>query len=663
MMRKQSLLKKMITVLIAVSMMVMVLLPTQPAKAQDIPNGMEEVTATGTVTATTTGDVQYTAAAYEVLKLVIPKGSAQPEAMGDTGVYCVTDDFDDFFATAKAAYKDDVKAASALYLTYDAANHCLNISTSANGTENEDYIVISNTAKLDETYFGADVISHIASSPGNADAATASAARLFSDWLTKYAQDKHLSGTAGVRSSMKDDDGNVTDTKYTFSGLPYGYYLIVASGEDGKKVINQSILDVPSTSEITLKASDITLDKSVQNKTNERASAVDEDGANGADKTTAAVGDTLEYAVHTSIPSLTSYSFEDYSSPLEGDFSSKEKIDAYAASNYIYCFYDVMKNQKLDGAGIIVTIDNQEYCMQKLDDVYYLIKKEDTVNKENAIARLTDTGYTNKENFFSIVFDLQKVKALGLDGKDIVITYQTALMSDAENNNSENTASLTYSNSPYDKSSNGTITDKTKVYTYSIKLNKTFSDGKNTKDNFDGVSFKLYKDNKKENGIKFTGQNGNYKQSPDGTIDELKLAEDGALNLQGLGEGTYYLEESITDALKNAGYDKVSMITVVISAKTDDTVFDSSDLKIAKQGGSESASIETPCTATLDAENLPLSTDSGYDIILNVLNQKGFSLPRTGGLGNWMFAIIGILLVACGAMVIFLANRKKQDGK
>ena len=56
-------------------------------------------------------------------------------------------------------------------------------------------------------------------------------------------------------------------------------------------------------------------------------------------------------------------------------------------------------------------------------------------------------------------------------------------------------------------------------------------------------------------------------------------------------------------------------------------------------------------------------TDNSYGIEFEVLNQKGFTLPLTGELGNWLLAIGGIVLVAVGCTVIVLANKKKSVKK
>ena len=45
---------------------------------------------------------------------------------------------------------------------------------------------------------------------------------------------------------------------------------------------------------------------------------------------------------------------------------------------------------------------------------------------------------------------------------------------------------------------------------------------------------------------------------------------------------------------------------------------------------------------------------------LTVVNTRGFDLPQTGDNGTWMFSVIGIMLMAGAAVVIFAVSRKKN---
>ena len=52
-------------------------------------------------------------------------------------------------------------------------------------------------------------------------------------------------------------------------------------------------------------------------------------------------------------------------------------------------------------------------------------------------------------------------------------------------------------------------------------------------------------------------------------------------------------------------------------------------------------------------------TGSNAIVPLTVVNNPGFELPKTGGFGNWMFPVIGSVLLGAAAFVL-LKNRKKE---
>ena len=687
----------------------------------------------GDLTITMTNNGNYTVKAFEMLQLVIPSdttwtaGTAITNTDNSKNIYLVTDEFKPFFAAAKTSYTtgDTLKNANTLYLTYDDTNMNLNITASApaaTAVENEDYIRIDNTAyssghkgKLDTTYFEADIVSRIASSNPVAAEAGASAARLLSDWASKYARDKSLTAdktAVKVEAANPGDNDTFVFNSANNNALVYGYYVIVTKdntngNNNNTPAVNQSILNVPMAENVTIKSSAININKSVEsfidanNRNNGSASAktggsgLDTDNDASNDVITANIGDVLEYKVTSHIPAYTSYDFSDSTKLLgitdddeltEANFSTKIK------GKYIYTFRDTTFNQdfiptdtdatkygkavnglrmkiyKADGT----TVD-EEYLVKYFGGNKYYLVKNTSSPISDAIGRLWETDYyknsENKyENFFAVNFDLRKLKELGFDGRNVEFTYHTELMGEAGSSDSTNTAKLTYSNDPFDPNtvSDDTTTDTTTLKTYDVQVNKVFSDGSTT-DNYKYVSFRLYSDAGKQHSIMFVSTDatnlGKYVKADSSdatTTDQLFVSKaDGKLSLHGLGEGTYYLVEDDNNNLKNNGYNKVNPITIVITAKDADSgdVVDGDNLDLFDGNTTKSG-------ATLDGVALTVSkndTVSEYGIKFDVLNQKGFTLPITGEYGNWLLAIAGIVLVAVGGTVIVLANRKKKD--
>lgn len=708
---------------------------TLTAEAATLPEDMKEVTATGDLEVKVPTNVSdsYEVKAYEMLQLVIPKGTTwtatdMTNNTNSQNVYVVTDNFKAFFETAKNTYNSTttpLTSSDTLYLTYDATTNQLDITadgTTVTGkTVNEDYIVIDNAAyekdvhkgRLDKKYFEADLVSRIVDSDPIAGETNASAARLLSDWASRYIKAKSLTAEKTADKVYDTIDPSKV-TGFKFSGLVYGYYVVVTnddSQDNDKSVINQSILNVPQATNVTLKATPITIDKSVSNlvdanlNNNEAANKsngdttkldVDENGGTKYDKITANIGDVLQYKVASHIPSLTSYDLEyagtadkllDIDTPLdERNFSST------ISGKYVYTFRDTMTNQDFipakvtdttiygtEVSGLKMEIYNADgtavaatYFVKKgTNGEYYLVSENDESTKDNAIGRLWETDYTvaSTKNFFAINFDLKQLKKLEYDGCDVVFTYNAELKGETGNADAVNNATLTYSNDPFDPSSTDTISDDDKVYTYDVKIDKLFSDG--AKEDFYGeVKFKLYSDEDKHHVISFVKKDyGSYVRadSDDSQNVETILAihpTNGTLLLHGLGEGTYYLEEQTNDNLTGAGYNIVNTIKIVVKAKDDsDNITDVQTFDLFKKVEVEGTQTDkTETTATLDDVTLPLkSVSEEYGVEFDVINQKGFKLPLTGEYGNWALAIAGILTVAVSGTVIVLVNRKKKD--
>ncbi len=67
-------------------------------------------------------------------------------------------------------------------------------------------------------------------------------------------------------------------------------------------------------------------------------------------------------------------------------------------------------------------------------------------------------------------------------------------------------------------------------------------------------------------------------------------------------------------------------------------------------------------SATVDSKDVNMLDDDGSAnaiVPLKVINTRGFDLPQTGDSGTMAFSIIGILLMACAAVVIVMVFRKK----
>lgn len=220
---------------------------------------------------------------------------------------------------------------------------------------------------------------------------------------------------------------------------------------------------------------------------------------------------------------------------------------------------------------------------------------------------------------FEITFTQAYLDEITAD-TDIVVTYSAVLNEGAviADNGNTNDTKLNYG----DKSE--TEWDQTKTYTFKFDLVKTKED--NTI--LAGAKFELYDAETDGNKIALVKESdGTYRvatateKSAEGFTSAV--IEAGHVTIKGLGNGTYYLEE--TEA--PAGYNKLSARVAVI----------------IKDGNEDATVTENKWTA------------GG----VKVINKTGTELPSTGGIGTTIFYVIGGILVL-GAAVL-LVTRKRMD--
>lgn len=407
-----------------------------------------------------------------------------------------------------------------------------------------------------------------------------------------------------VEANTIEEAGTATATEessVTITGLGAGYYVVLASDvPDGVSILN-SILQVTSaegTVSVDLKAESIPFEKEVS--VGALAPAAD---------ATASVGDTLTYTITSRVPDT-------------ADFSDITE----------YVIRDTLTNQLLDQDSLVLTIGATVF-------------KSNPAAGENDISTIATENYGNYTSVgqsfsqnFSLTFNTAELAAY--KGQAVTLTYSAELTSDAVNVNG-NDATLEYTNDGNVSSQ----TAHTDVYTYGMDITKVFSDGSTT--HYTDVTFQLRTDaSDADTAIGFAGDNGVYVKadSDDTQVKDLELATDGSLTLTGLKADTYYLVETAT--AENDGFNLAAPITVVLTQNADSKADLDGDTTTATMGG-------TDLTVTI-SENQDQVSLAGFE----VLNQKGFQLPTTGGAGTWMFTIGGIVLIAAAGGVFFALRRK-----
>ena len=72
----------------------------------------------------------------------------------------------------------------------------------------------------------------------------------------------------------------------------------------------------------------------------------------------------------------------------------------------------------------------------------------------------------------------------------------------------------------------------------------------------------------------------------------------------------------------------------------------------------EQPTTDTTTTQTTTTQTTEKDKDNGL-VSITVENTKGFTLPRTGGIGTVLFSMIGIVLMGSGVLLVAVFLRKR----
>ncbi len=556
--------------------------------------------------------------AYQVLQ------EGAQETDGDA-VYTVTNNFEEFFATAKTSYTNEPTKPRTFYLTLNGAGNLSLVTTEPGKGTAHIRIELKDTETLDVTYFEASLLSHITGDPTSQEGTEPLSADMetLSNWLTSYVKKKNI--TTSYKTTVNQGTNPVTST--TITDVPDGYYLIACDVPQGIAV-ERSLVQVVDGEDVSveLKADTQYVTKLVKNGV----------GETFAESTSANMSDTLTYQITMPVTKVTD-------ATRVTSAVLKDTIQHHSFSKSTFTMKVVEDNETNNG-----TIDVATYTYS-----YIASPESASFTKTQGTEKIANVTFGTEESTkyptFTITFTeagIADLNALASENNiKIVVTYHAVLGSDAVNENM-NTAKWTLGKGPYTYEGS----DETLVYTYGIDIDKTFSDNQ-TATNAGSVQFEIYagsvNDDTKLKVVK--DSNGNYHVDNTPTAqDEVKLTPDteGNLVLTGLKEGTYILKEVDTaDDFQLAGD-----VTIILTAD-DTTKSDLSNSSTAMIGGKPIVN-ERSITEESDTHISMLS--------MTILNQKGFNLPSTGGAGTWMFAIGGILLFA-GAAAVLVAVSRKED--
>lgn len=259
-------------------------------------------------------------------------------------------------------------------------------------------------------------------------------------------------------------------------------------------------------------------------------------------------------------------------------------------------------------------------------------------------------------------------------GKDIVVTYQAKLSETSYGYNydpNENTVALEYSNDP-STSSSGVKKDRNYVYTFGINAALSVNGGGGgtiVKDEettteivkVDGTKYKTeytYEEVTTTTASTYCALGEAeftlYKSDHTTVVAVEKTDEKGAVSFTGLDAGTYYLVE--TAAPDGFTVDSTPHKVVIAADYEENGRLHSYSITI------DDVSTSTyTATYTADPENSENTevTINKSTTITYLKNTMIATLPSTGGMGTYLFTIIGVAVMAVAAG-LFLARRRRQ---
>jgi len=387
---------------------------------------------------------------------------------------------------------------------------------------------------------------------------------------------------------------------------------------------------------------------------------------------TASSGDTLDYQIISTLPSITS------------------------ESTYLSCytFVDTLsKGLTYTKGDVVLAFYTDAACTDlvttwKEADGFFSVAYNTTEAGESVMTiEMTEQGLTEINTSKVVYADASMVNS-GFSDCTVRITYTAKMDSDNSvvfgDNGNDNKVVLTWkrtSDNFFD-----TLVDDCHAFVYGIDLTKMFSDGKGK---FENVQFIL----KNETDSYYVQAELNADEGIYYVVDHISNPEEatkfvpvesngtaGKIIIKGLEDDTYTMTEIRTDN----GYVLLKDDIEIVISKAETTelcdiyesdvlgliqndpryatiIKDTGDLKNMPQKHLEHHLLTA--SATVDGNKVNMLEDNGSknaEATLTVVNTRGFDLPETGDNGTMMFTVFGILIMAGAAGVLWTAIRKKH---
>lgn len=399
---------------------------------------------------------------------------------------------------------------------------------------------------------------------------------------------------------------------YTINNLPDGYYFIkdatASASMPAGATYSRYMLNIVQSLTIEAKDTTVTLDKQI--KHNETGVW----GVVGDNQ----IGDTVDFRTITTVPDTTGY------------------------TSYTYEIHDTMSS---------------ELTSNVKDNTDITIKVNDTTVLDSTYYNVT-VDPTNSNKFTVKVKIIDAVKAGVLHANDNLFTYYTGVLNETAkvypDGPQQNEAHLVYSNNPNDVGTGET--PKKTVYDWTFKVDVTKVDGNDKTQRLEGAVFVL----SEKSGLDLEpGKDGTPTKNQtsliklvdnhDGTYTvadtttttttyTMTTPAGGQISIKGLDdEKEYYLYETKAPGGYNA-------LTAPVKIKITDNTYDSIGNQIVTQ------------------PNVVFNGSNAYSGVgFEVENNRGTTLPGTGGIGTTIFYVVGGGLMVAAA--ILLITKKRMENR
>ena len=447
-----------------------------------------------------------------------------------------------------------------------------------------------------------------------------------------------------LEAAVKNGGVAMTETDATghasASDMEQGLYLIVETRvpENVTSTCNPFFVSLPMTTidgaawnyDVTVypknQTGNPTLDKTVRegkNSTGKNTGSLTDIGDGYAHTASASIGDTVDYQIISTLPTITS------------------KASALSEYTYVDTLSKGIRYNKND---VVIEFFKDAGCTGKIatwavNSGKFTVSYDDTAN--TMTIRMTDTGLAEINEAATVYTGSVK---RGYSDCTMRITYAATLTSDAKIGDTDNPNEVVLTWKRTNTTYFDTLKDCCHVYTYGIDVLKQFSDNGG---NLRNVKFRLHNDTddcyiiaEQKDGVYYA--KGFASKKSDATT--FVPNGSGHIVVKGLEDDTYSLTEITTDK----GYVLLKDAVKIV-------------IKTAENGQCEQCGAKLlTASATVNGKDADM-TDGNAIVPLTVVNNPGFDLPKTGGYGTWMFTIGGVALLGAAAFIVIRSRKHKNE--